>query len=262
VSDKSQKMSGNKNALSDLTFVVLRCYALVDAKQKTTAEQHCSCLPLCGCRIFCFKWGSRPKPHNSLRSLVATRCFKSLGFRYAPVVFLRATQKRRVLNRASCAALHPFGGCASRFFRTHFRLCLQLKQGCFALFLCASPKRQRIKSANRPRQRNTSLYCTSRSRIARLAFSGKSCKPSMAARNRHPCPLRPASAVFNKPGGWFRRCCPSVHRANPQLVRVSAIRPCIAQAAPELLTSSFRVSPASHPWPHATGIPARCAQRP
>lgn len=46
----------------------------------------------------CSIWGCRPKPHPSLRSLVATRCFKSLGFRYAPVVFLRATQKRYVLN--------------------------------------------------------------------------------------------------------------------------------------------------------------------
>jgi len=40
---------------------------------------------------------------------------KSLGFRYAPVVFLRATQKRYILKRASCAALHPCCGCASRF---------------------------------------------------------------------------------------------------------------------------------------------------
>jgi len=46
----------------------------------------------------CSIWGCRPKPHNSLRSLVATRCFKSLGLRYAPVVFLRATQKRCILN--------------------------------------------------------------------------------------------------------------------------------------------------------------------
>jgi len=59
--------------------------------------------------------GLSPQTPHMLRSLVATRCFKSLGFRYAPVVFLRATQKRRVLNRASCAALPPCCGCASRF---------------------------------------------------------------------------------------------------------------------------------------------------
>jgi hypothetical protein len=54
----------------------------------------------------------------------------------------------------------------------------------------------------------------------------------------------------------------SVSAFNPQIVRVSAIHPCIAQAAPELLASPVRVSPASRPWPHATGIHARCAQRP
>jgi len=40
-----------------------------------------------------FVWGCRPKPHHSLRSLVATRCFKSLGFRYAPVVFFACYAK-------------------------------------------------------------------------------------------------------------------------------------------------------------------------
>ena len=137
----------------------------------------------------CSKWGCRPKPHQSLRSLVATHWFKSLGFRYAPVVFFRATQKRYVLKRASCAALHPCCGCASRFFLNS---------------LPASPTAQTV------------VLC----------------------------------AVF--------KCITrSVSVFNPQIVRVSAIHPCIAQAAPELLTSSARVSPASRPWPHATGIPER-----
>jgi hypothetical protein len=75
----------------------------------------------------CSKWGCRPKPHPSLRSLVAARCFKSLGFRYAPVVFLRATQK------TLCFKTRVLRGAAS------------LLRLCFALFsnsLPASPTAQ------------------------------------------------------------------------------------------------------------------------
>ncbi|MDD5319508.1 MAG: hypothetical protein PHD43_02615 [Methylococcales bacterium] len=57
-----------------------------------------------------------------------------------------------------------------------------------------------------------------------------------------------------------RRRHPQVHRANPQIVRVSAIRPCIAQAAPELLNSPHLKVPASHPWPRGTDIPVSAAQ--
>jgi len=47
---------------------------------------------------------------------------------------------------------------------------------------------------------------------------------------------------------------------NPQIVRVSAMRLCIAQAAPESLDSAHRKVPASRPWPRDTGIPASAAQ--
>ncbi|MFA5924808.1 MAG: hypothetical protein WC856_26585 [Methylococcaceae bacterium] len=46
---------------------------------------------------------------------------------------------------------------------------------------------------------------------------------------------------------------------NPQIVRVSAMRLCIAQAAPESLDSAHRKVPASRPRPRSTS-PASAAQ--
>lgn len=52
----------------------------------------------------------------------------------------------------------------------------------------------------------------------------------------------------------------SVSALKPQIVRVSAIRPCIAQAAPELLSPPHLKVHASHPWLRGTGIHASAAQ--
>ena len=73
------------------------------------------------CHLFCIAanvlYGAvAPNPTNRFAPWWLRALSKSLGFRYAPVVFLRATQKRCVLKRASCAALHPCGGGALRCF--------------------------------------------------------------------------------------------------------------------------------------------------